>query len=687
MRYAEGRPSMPSRGKGAAGPRRFLITSALPYANGDIHLGHLVEAVQTDIYARFQKLRGNEVVYVCADDTHGTPIELSALKQGISPEELIARTWENHVRDYAAYSIGFDIFYSTNSPENRAYAERIYAGLRERGLVVEKEIEQYYDEEEQRFLPDRFIKGTCPRCGADDQYGDVCESCGATYNPTELTNPRSVVSGKTPVLRKSTHLFVQLARCEDFLRNYIAGRNVLADDMRNFVSRWIEDGLREWCISRDGPYFGFPIPGTENKFFYVWLDAPIGYLSSTAKWCGDNGRDVLDFWGADAPGELVHFIGKDIVYFHALFWPVMLDAAGFKLPSRMFVHGFLTVQDEKMSKTRGTFILAREYALRVKHPQACEYLRFYYGAKLTNNAGDIGFNIDEFCNRINTVLINNIGNLHHRTFVFIDRYFDGMVPDASWDASIAAEVENAAGRIARHFENGEYRAAIEKIHALGSRGNKYYQDTKPWELVKSDRERAAEVMVTCANLIRSLAVFLKPVVPNLVAALERQYGAAFAWDDYRFSLRGAKTGKTEKLVRPIAEEDFADLLGGAAAEPVGKQDAGPRTRGDDMISSDDFSKVDLRIGTIERAEAVQGSDKLVRLEVNDGEGGRQLVAGIGKHYDGDSLAGKQVVFVANLKPARLMGVLSQGMVLAAQHGAGLSLLAPDGTVDPGAKVS
>jgi methionyl-tRNA synthetase len=677
--------------------KRFLVTQALPYANGDIHLGHLVEAVQTDVFVRFQKMMGHEVVYVCADDTHGTPIELTALRRGVSPVELIAEVWKNHVRDYAAYTIDFDIFYTTNSEENRHYAEFIYAKLREKGLVVEREIEQFFDEREHRFLPDRFIRGSCPRCAAADQYGDVCEACGATYNPTELKDPRSALSQTTPVLKKSVHFFVELAKCEQFLRDFVAG-GALAADMRSFVQHWIDDGLKEWCISRDGPYFGFPIPGAVNKFFYVWLDAPIGYLSSTAKWCAEHGRDVAEFWGKDSPTQLVHFIGKDIVYFHALFWPVMLNAAGFKIPDRLFVHGFLNINDEKMSKTRGTFILAREFAEKMKHPAACEYLRFYFAAKLTDYASDIDFNVEEFCNRVNTTLANNIGNLHHRTFVFIDRFFGSIVPDAAWDESMSEAVAAAAGEIAGCYERSDYKTAIGKVHALASQGNKYYQDSAPWELIKKDRARAGEVMVTCVNLVKALAVFLKPIVPGICAVIEQQLGQTLVWDDWAFSIRNSKSGETKKMVQPILAEDFAGLMGEPAAPvaahaqvsapaPEAVLRSAPAGNIKDIIEISDFSKVDLRIGTIESAEPVPKSDKLLRLQVSSGAEKRQIVAGIAKHYAPETLIGRQIVFIANLKPAKLMGLQSQGMVLAAQDGAALSILGPDKLLAPGAKIS
>lgn len=666
-------------------PGTFLITQALPYANGDIHLGHLVEAVQTDVYVRYRKLVGDKAVFVCADDTHGTPIELTALRRGITPEQLIAEARENHVKDYARFSIDFDIFYSTNSEENRGYAEYIYRRLRENDLIVEREISQYYCEHDGRFLPDRFVTGGCPKCGAADQYGDVCEACGSTYEPTQLIKPRCVICGNTPAPKKSTHLFVRLDKCEGFLREYVNRPGLLKDDMRNFVSHWIEEGLREWCISRDGPYFGFRIPDTENKYFYVWLDAPIGYIASTDKWCQEHGEQAETFWGKDSPAGIVHFIGKDIVYFHALFWPVMLDNAGFNLPRRMFVHGFLTIEGEKMSKTRGTFVLAREFADKVSHRHAPEYLRFFFAAKLAGQAGDIDMGVEEFCNRVNTTLVNNIGNLHHRTFVFCRRYFDSRIPDGAWDEETAARVKRLGEEIEAHFEHAEYKAVIEKVHLLGNLGNKYYQDTAPWKAIKEDRDQAASVMVTCVNIVKALAVFLKPVVPGIVGEIERQLGMTLSWKDYEFSLRNAPLASVDKLVKPIGKEELKTLFHDAGA---GKKPDGAGVEGEDnLVDIAQFQALDLRIGTIAEAEALPRSKKLLKLGVDSGGKRLQVVAGIAAHYVPETLVGTQVVLVANLKPATLMGERSEGMLLAARDGESLVLIRPEAHVSSGARVS
>jgi methionyl-tRNA synthetase len=673
---------MTKKNNGGA-PQTYLVTSALPYANGDIHLGHLLETVQTDIFVRFQKLRGNRTVYVCADDTHGTPIQINAMKRGVTPEALVSGIYQRHVKDYAGFNIGFDIFYTTNSEENRFYAELIYKGLRDHDLVVEKKISQYYCEHDKRFLPDRFIKGTCPTCGTADQYGDNCESCGSTYDPVDLKSPVCITCGTTPVLRESTHLFVQLAKCEQFLRDFVLGTGALRDEMKNFVKTWIDGGLKEWCISRDGPYFGFEIPGMKGKYFYVWLDAPIGYISSTKKWCGEHGENVDAFWSEKSPAQLVHFIGKDIVYFHTLFWPVMLKNAGFKLPSKIVVHGFLNAAGgEKMSKSRGTFILARDFLDKVKHPQAPEFLRFYFGAKLSNNAMDIDFNPEEFVNRVNTILANNFGNLHHRTFVFCDRYFGGEIPDAPWDGEIAAAVEKEGGAIARDFDEVDYKSAIERIQALATLGNKYYQDSKPWELIKTDTQAAAKVMVTCANLVRSLAVFLKPIVPGLAAKVEAQFGTTFAWGDHVFSLRNVKLGATEKLVQPLENTALNALF--APAETAAKPAAAPADTGIDIAA---FKALDFRVGIVKQAEKIEKSDKLLKLQVDIGGVTRQIVAGIAQSYAPESLVGRQVVVVANLKSATVRGTRSDGMLLAALDNGALSVVSPDKPVAPGSKVS
>ncbi len=659
--------------------QRFLVTCALPYANGDLHLGHLLEAVLTDIFVRFQKLRSNQVLFVCADDTHGAAIELSANKNGLSPEQMVSQVRQNHIRDYAGFDIGFDLFYTTNSEENRRYAELIYSNFRKHELIVERETEQFFCTHDKRFLPDRFIIGTCPNCKAEDQYGDVCEACGATYEPVSLIKPRCFICGKEPQIQKSRQLYVKLDNCSGFLKEYVEKTDVLQEEIRNYVKHWISQGLQEWCISRDGPYFGFKIPGTENKYFYVWLDAPVGYLSTTEKWCKENGKRIEDFWAPESNTRIIHFIGKDIVYFHALFWPLMLKNSGFKLPSSIVVHGFLNIMGQKMSKSRGTFILAKEYLQKVNHPQAPEYLRFFFGTKLMPNTADIDLSPDEFIGRINTTLANNFGNLHHRTMVFCERYFDNKIPDQPWDQQIATMVEEAASEISSHYEKCEIKLVVEKIHFLGSLGNKYYQDNKPWECIKTQPDKAAAVMVTCINLIKAIAVFLKPITPGLSARVERQLSMSFSWEDYRFSLKNKTLGPTEKLVKPLEKEDIENLFAFSEKKVPPKEG---------LIDIETFKTCDLRIGSVISAEPVQKSKKLLKLRVDLGIEQRQIIAGIAESYTPEQLKGQQVVVLTNLKTATLMGQKSEGMILAAQNADGsVVLIQPQKTVSSGATIA
>jgi methionyl-tRNA synthetase len=660
----------------------LVVTMALPYANGDIHLGHMVEAVQTDIYVRTQKMYGRKTLYFCADDTHGTPIQLNAMRQGITPEELIAKAWDNHKRDYDSFDIQFDKFYSTNSEENREWAENIFSKMGEKNLITKKVIEQYYCEHDKRFLPDRFIKGTCPKCGAHDQYGDNCEKCGATYDSEDIIKPACTLCGGEPVLRETEHFFAEMSSKEEFLTSYLSpGNGVLQDDMQNFVMNWVED-MQPRCISRDAPYFGFKIPGTEDKYFYVWLDAPVGYVSTTDKWCRENGENVLDYWGADANAEVVHFIGKDIVYFHTLLWPVMLEAAGLKKPSKVFVHGFLTVEGEKMSKSRGTFILAKDFIDKVDHPEAAEFIRLYYASKLSGGAADLDFNIEEFVNRVNTTLSNNIGNFQNRTCTFLDRFFDSTVPDCDWDEDIAKQSEELAEEIRQNLLVVNYRTAVDKIHQLGSLANKYFQDKKPWELVKTDMDEAQKVLNTCVNLVKTLGTVLKPIVPTVASRIEKQFGEDFNWDSTKFSLKGEKIGTAEKLIVPLEMELFETLIEKEEIVPVKEE---PK---EDLIEFPDFLKLKMRVGEITAAEKMKKSKKMMKIQLNDGYKTRQIMSGIGEHYTAEDLVGKKVVFVSNLKPAKLMGQLSEGMILAAEDDKGaLAMLETDKGFEAGAEVS
>jgi len=536
----------------------LLVTMALPYANGSIHLGHLVEAVMADVFVRANKMTGRDTIYICADDTHGTPIQINAMKQNITPEELITKAWDEHTRDYAEYGIEFDKFYTTNSEENRVWVERIYAQLQKNGLISEKTIQQFYCEYDKRFLPDRFVRGTCPKCGAQNQYGDNCEVCGASYNSETLKDPKCSLCQKTPILKDSEHFFIDMKKEKNFLDKYIAENGVIQDDMKVFVNNWASD-LQERCISRDAPYFGFKIPQTKDKYFYVWLDAPVGYIGSTQKYCDEKGIDVNKYWSENANAEVVHIIGKDIVYFHALLWPVMLKSAKLKTPDSLYIHGFLTIEGEKMSKTRGTFILAKDFVKRVKHDNAAQYLRFYFVAKLALNVNDLDFSIDELVTAINSTLVNNIGNFCNRTSTFLDRFFDSTIPDCGSDEEIERQSLDIMKKIVEFLLKLNFRAALDEIRNLGSLANKYFQDEKPWELVKSDMERAKKVMATCANLSAVLGVAIKPVVPEIARILENQFGENFNYDSANFGRRNKKILPAQKLALPLEKAMFDGL--------------------------------------------------------------------------------------------------------------------------------
>jgi len=536
---------------------------ALPYANGSIHLGHLVEAVQADVYARSQKMTGREVLFICADDQHGTPIQISAMKQGITPEELIARALASHEEDYEKYGIEFDFYYQTHSEENRFYMEKIYAGLQENGLIDKKTIKQFYCEKDKMFLPDRFVKGTCPKCSAENQNSDNCEVCGSSYNGEDIKNPKCSLCGQIPILKDSEHFFVDMQKEQSFLKNYVSKDGVIQDDMKVFVNNWTDD-LQERCISRDEPYFGFKIPGTgENgmppKYFYVWLDAPIGYISSTQKYCDENGIDINKYWSEDADCEIIHIIGKDIVYFHALLLPVMLKNAKIKVADRIFIHGFLTMEGEKMSKARGTFILAKDFAEKVQVEGIRQFLRFYFASKLTSTVNDLDFSIDEFINLINSTLVNNIGNFCNRTSVFLDRFFESTIPDVECDCEIEIQALEIVEKIKANYSAVNYRAAVDEIRNLGNLANKYFQDKKPWELVKTDMEQAKVVLTTCVNFIANFCVVIKPITPKIAEIAEEKFGEIFSWESANFKRRNKKVLPMQKLALPLEKAMFDGL--------------------------------------------------------------------------------------------------------------------------------
>ncbi len=672
--------------------RKILITSALPYANGSIHLGHLVEYIQTDIWARFQKLRGHECWYVCADDAHGTPIMLRARAEGITPEELIARVWREHTEDFAGFHIGFDNYHSTHSPENRALATLIYERNRDAGHIVRRTIEQAYDPEAGMFLPDRFIKGECPRCGAADQYGDSCEACGATYAPTELKNPRSAVSGATPVKRESEHVFFRLADFERTLREWHRAGHV-QPEVANKLDEWFEAGLNDWDISRDAPYFGFEIPDAPGKYFYVWLDAPIGYMASFRNLCEREGIDFDAYWGADSDAELYHFIGKDIVYFHALFWPALLSGAGFRLPTAVWAHGFLTVDGAKMSKSRGTFIKARTY-LEHLNP---EYLRYYFAAKLGSRVDDIDLNLEDFAQRVNSDLVGKVVNIASRCAGFIHKRFGGRLAAACSEPALYAGFVAAGESIAAHYEAREYGRVVREIMALADRANQYIDEHKPWVIAKEDG-RDAELQAICStgiNLFRVLVGYLKPILPKLAADAEAFLNIEpMRWDSQAQPLVDHAVNKFKPLMTRVDKARIEAMIEASRedlkAEP---QQAATKPAGGDIeaiaptIAFDDFAKIDLRIARIDKAEHVEGADKLLRLTLDLGGEQRTVFAGIKSAYRPEDLEGRLTVMVANLAPRKMRFGVSEGMVLAAGPGGSeLFLLSPDSGAQPGMRV-
>ncbi|MBK1726618.1 methionine--tRNA ligase [Halorhodospira neutriphila] len=678
--------------------RRILVTSALPYANGPIHLGHLVEYIQTDIWARFQRLRGNECYYVCADDAHGTPIMLKAREQGVEPEQLIERMAEHHRQDFADFLIGFDCYHSTHSAENQHYAELIYRRLEDGGYIERHTIEQLYDPSEGIFLPDRYIKGTCPRCGAAEQYGDSCEACSATYTPAELVGPVSVISGERPVTRQSEHYFFRLRDFEAMLRDWAHGGH-LQPEVANKLDEWFEAGLRDWDISRDAPYFGFRIPGTEAKYFYVWLDAPIGYMASFRRLADERGLEFDAFWGAEAAGqsELYHFIGKDIAYFHTLFWPAMLHGAGFRTPDAVFCHGFMTVNGQKMSKSRGTFITARTY---LEHLDA-ESLRYYIAAKLGPGVEDIDLSFDDFVQRVNADVVGKLVNIASRCAGFITKRFEGRLAPRLSAPELFREFTAQSERIAELYEGRDYARAVRELMDLADRANQYIDAEKPWELAK-DPERAAAVQEICTvglNLFRVLIVYIKPIMPQLAADAEaflnipdQEWGDAQAplLDHPIHRFKPLKTRIDPQQVEAVVEASKETLGGDTQGEhPMPEQTGGRLAEDpiDPQIAIDDFAKLDLRVAEIRHAETVEGADKLLRLELDLGGETRQVFAGIRQAYAPEALIGRRVACLANLKPRKMRFGVSEGMVLATGSGGeALWLLSPDDGAEPGMRI-
>jgi methionyl-tRNA synthetase len=687
-------------------PRRLLVTSALPYANGPIHLGHLVEYIQTDIWVRYHKMRGHEVHYICADDTHGTPIMLRAEAEGISPEQLIARVYREHTRDFAGFHVAFDNYYSTHSEETRWFAEDIYAKLYAENLIERRAVEQFYDPVKEMFLPDRFIKGECPNCHAKDQYGDQCEVCGTTYAATDLIAPYSAVSGAPPVRRSSEHYFFQLSdhRCRELLARWTQGEGRLQPEAVNKLQEWFAAGLNDWDISRDPPYFGFAIPGTRGKkFFYVWLDAPIGYFGSFENYVRRQALerihiDVREFVDRDAAAqagtELYHFIGKDILYFHALFWPALLEFSGYRTPTKIFAHGFLTVDGQKMSKSRGTFITAESYL-----QQGCdaEWLRYYYAAKLNATMEDIDLSLDDFVARVNSDLVGKYVNIASRCAGFITKRFGGKLGTPRFPAEIEKAFAFAASEIGDWYEQREYSKALRKVMQLADLANQYVDTHKPWELAKSPQS-AQELHTVCSTalaLFRDLTLYLKPVLPRVADDVEELLRLSpLVWGDaWRHLPAGHVIGEYRHLITRVEAKQVAALVAAnkVSLAPDGEAaNAGstaPAAAGEPLVALADFTKIDLRVAKILRAEHLEGSEKLIKLTLDLGGETRTVFAGIKPAYDLATLEGRLTVIVANLAPRKMKFGVSQGMVLAASgEGPGIFLIAPDAGAAPGMRV-
>lgn len=681
--------------------RKILVTCALPYANGSIHLGHMLEHIQADIWVRYQRLRGNRIHFICADDAHGTPIMLKAQQLGMTPEEMIAGVSKEHQADFAGFGISFDNYHSTHSDENRELASLIYTRLRDAGYIKTRSISQLFDPEKSMFLPDRFVKGTCPKCKAPDQYGDNCDVCGATYSPTELIEPKSAVSGATPVMKDTEHFFFDLPQFETMLKSWITSGS-LQEEMANKLNEWFEAGLQQWDITRDAPYFGFEIPDAPGKYFYVWLDAPIGYMGSFKNLCNRrNDIDFNEFWNKDSSAELYHFIGKDILYFHSLFWPAMLEGAGFRKPTNVFVHGYVTVNGAKMSKSKGTFIKAGTY---LQHLDP-EYLRYYYAAKLNNRIDDLDLNLEDFVARVNADVVNKLVNLASRTASFITKRFDGQLSATNTEPALYADFVAARERIADAYEAREFGKAIREIMALADVANRYVDEKAPWVIAKQEGrdQELQDVCTVSLNLFRVLMTYLKPVLPQLAERSEAFLGTELAWDSVDAALLGQTLAPFKALFTRIDPKKIEDMVNASKEDLVAEtsksqgskaqHDSAPGKDNADIepiaeqIAYDDFAKIDLRIARIVSAELVADADKLLKLQLDIGNETRQVFAGIRSAYDPASLVGKLTVMVANLAPRKMRFGLSEGMVLAAGPGGkDLYILEPHDGAQPGMRV-
>ncbi len=682
-------------------PRKILVTSALPYANGPIHLGHLLEYIQTDIWSRFQKSRGHECYYVCADDAHGTAIMLRAEREGITPEQLIARISEEHQADFADFKIKFDNYHSTHSDENRELSSYIYKQCRDKGHIATRMITQAFDPEQSLFLADRYIKGECPKCGADDQYGDNCEACGATYSPADLKNPKSVISGATPIQKDSEHYFFKLTDFEDFLKDWTKAGH-LQDSVSNKLQEWLEGGLQDWDISRDAPYFGFEIPDAPGKYFYVWLDAPIGYMASFKNLCDREGINFDEFWSKDSEAELYHFIGKDIINFHALFWPAMLSCSGFRTPTAVNAHGFVTVDGAKMSKSRGTFIKARTFLNHV-NPEA---LRYYFAAKLGSGVDDFDLNFEDFVQRVNADLVNKYVNIASRCAGFIKKA-GGNLSDNIAEPEMMNSFIEAGEQIAEFYETREFGKATKLIMELADRANEYIQTKEPWALAKQEGTEQ-EVLDICSmgiNLFRQITIYLAPVLPEMAERVQAFMNLeTLSWESRKEVLKGHSINKFKPLMQRVEgaqiekmkEATLADLeaekaLAANSAPKAASEETSSKHWEDnplaDQITFDDFVKVDMRVALIENAQHVEGAGKLLQLTLDLGGEKRNVFAGIKSAYKPEDLIGRKTIMVANLAPRKMKFGVSEGMVMAAGPGGKeIYLFSPDDGAEPGMRV-
>ena len=686
--------------------RQILMTCALPYANGYIHIGHLVEYLQADFWCRFQNMRGHECVYICADDTHGTPIMVKAREQNITPETLIAKSFEEHTKDFADFQVQFAHYGSTNSQENRELCEEFYHHMKNKGHIAEKNIHQLYCNHDQMFLPDRFVKGICPKCGAQEQYGDSCDVCGSTYSPSELKTPHCAICGTPPVEKESKHLFFKLNDFKTYLQNWLPDH--CAPEVARKMMEWFNEDLRDWDISRDEPYFGFAIPGENKKYFYVWVDAPMGYVSTTAQWAKKNGRQLAEFWKSDKT-EIYHFIGKDIVYFHTLFWPALLKSAEYRTPNQVFVHGHLMVNGEKMSKSKGTFIAARTY---LNHLDPA-YLRYYYATKLNGSVDDLDLNLEDFANRVNSDLVGKITNLGSRGAQMLTKKMDGRIsePDAT-GLELIRMAQTKGDVIAQYFEQRDFSKGLVEIREIADAANKYFDEKAPWKTLESEPDTTKQVLTTTLNIFRILSVYLKPILPEFSKKVETLLGETqpFTWKSVNEIITHKKMNDYQHLATRVDSDKVKAMLEESRKinediqkkrKPVNtntstqtkaektvdkKSDSSPSPTG--FIQFDDFIKVDLRVAKIIEAEEIKEADKLLRLKVDLGEGGtKQIIAGIKSAYKAESLIGRLTVICANLEPRKMKFGVSEGMVLAAGPGGQeLFILSPDVGAQPGQRI-